>query len=133
MAGLLQPSSICWGIARDFPVAVVIAIPTLAGTSLRRRIIVSLLVKPFCWPLWAWFAFTTYYITTLPTFSGHVQEASIHLEAVSKIFLMTFVTILLVNSSGKLRLLVLVIIASFGLRALFAAIFFVKTGGQFKI
>jgi probable O-glycosylation ligase (exosortase A-associated) len=69
----------------------------------------------------------------VPSFSGHVQDASFHLEAVSKILLMTFVTILLVNSSGKLRLLVLVIIASFGLRALVAAVFFVKTGGQFRI
>ena len=46
---------------------------------------------------------------------------------------MTFVTILLVTSKKKLRILVLVILASFGLKALFAAVFYLKTGGEFQI
>jgi probable O-glycosylation ligase (exosortase A-associated) len=41
--------------------------------------------------------------------------------------------ILLVNSRQKLRGLILVIIASFGLRALVATVFFISTGGQYRI
>jgi probable O-glycosylation ligase (exosortase A-associated) len=76
---------------------------------------------------------TTVYVSTTPAFAGHAAEAREHLGSVSKILLMTFVTILLVISREKLRLLVLVIIASFGVRALVGAVFFVTTGGQYKI
>jgi probable O-glycosylation ligase (exosortase A-associated) len=129
-----NPHRYAWGIARTFPVATVIAIPTLIATPFAQknhRIFVRETVLLLL--LWSWFAFTTYYISTTPLFFGHVQDAKLHLEDVSKILLMTIVTILLVNSREKLRTLVLVIIASFGFRALIAAIFFLKTGGQYKI
>jgi probable O-glycosylation ligase (exosortase A-associated) len=129
-----NPHRYTWGVARDFPVAILIAIPTLIGLLFapkNRRLFTreSLLL---CL-LWAWFAFTTVYAGTIPVFAGHIKDATLHLEEVSKILLMTFVTILLVTSKQKLRLLILVIIGSFGLRALVGAIFFVSTGGQFTI
>ena len=40
--------------------------------------------------LWFWFAFTTFYISLVPEFAGHVADATLHLEEVSKILLMTF-------------------------------------------
>jgi putative inorganic carbon (HCO3(-)) transporter len=129
-----NPHRYAWGFAHDFPVAIVIAIPTLLGAifaAKNTRIFVreTILLAS----LWAWFAITTYYISTVTAFSGHVQDATTHLQDISKIMLMTFVTIVLITSKEKLRLLVLVIIASFGFRCLFAAIFFIKTGGQYKI
>jgi probable O-glycosylation ligase (exosortase A-associated) len=129
-----NPHRYGWGVAHDTPVALIIAIPTLLGVlfaAKNHRIFVreSMLLMA----LWGWLAVTTYYISTVPAFAGHVLDAVTHLEGVSKILLMTFVTILLVNSKEKLRVLVLVIIASFGFRALFAAVFFVKTGGQYRI
>ncbi len=129
-----NPHRYGWGIAHNTPVALIIAIPTLLGAlfaTKNHRIFVreSMLLIA----LWGWFAVTTYYITTIPAFAGHVLDAVTHLEGVSKILLMTFVTILLVTSKAKLRVLVLVIIASFGFRALFAAVFFIKTGGQYRI
>ncbi len=129
-----NPHRYAWGIARTFPVAIIIAIPTLIATPFapkNHRVLVRetvLLVS-----LWLWFAFTTYYIFTVPLLSGHAQEAKLHLADISKILLMTIVTILLVNSRQKLRTLLLVIVASFGLRALIAAIFFLQTGGQYRI
>ena len=83
--------------------------------------------------LWFWFAFTTVYIFFVPDFAGHTTEATLHLAEVSKIMLMTFVSILVVTSKKRLRLLVLFILASFGFRAMFAAIFYIKTGGQYQI
>ena len=129
-----NPHRYGWGIAHDAPVALMIAIPTLVGTIfapknsrvLTRESVLLLM-------LWMWLALTTYYMWSVPAFAGHEQEATVHLKDISKILLMTMVTILLVNSREKLRVLVLVILGSFGLRALFAAVFFVKTGGQYKV
>lgn len=129
-----NPHRYAWGIARTFPVAIIVAIPTLIATPFapkNHRIFVRETVLLL--GLWSWFAFTTYYISTLPLLSGHAQSAKGHLEDISKILLMTVVTILLVNSREKLRSLILVIIASFGFRALIAAVFFLKTGGQYRI
>lgn len=129
-----NPHRYTWGMARNFPVAIVIAIPTLLGAlfaAKNRKLFTResvLLVS-----LWGWFTFTTLYILTIPAFSGHVSDALAKLQDVSKILLMTFLTVLLVTSKDKLRLLILVILGSFGLRAFIAAIFFVTTGGQYKI
>ncbi|MGO9519965.1 MAG: putative O-glycosylation ligase, exosortase A system-associated [Candidatus Korobacteraceae bacterium] len=131
-----NPHRYAWGIARYgfFQPALLIAIPTLIGTIFAQkntRIFVreTLLLAA----LWFWFIFTTLYITSVPEFAGHVHEANLHLQEVSKILLMTFITILLVTSKKKLRILVLVILASFGLKAFFAALFYLKTGGEFQI
>ncbi len=129
-----NPHRYAWGMARDFPVAIVIALPTLVGTifAAKNRNFLTRESLILC-ALWAWFATTTVYVLITPAFAGHAADAQRHLAEVSKILLMTFVTILLVVSREKLRLLVLVIIASFGLRALVGAIFFIATGGQYKI
>lgn len=129
-----NPHRNTWGIAREFPVAIVIAIPTLIGALFARKNHRVMTRETLLLALqWAWFAFTSYYIATIPQFSGHVQDAKDHLQMISKILLMTVVMIVLVNSREKLRGLVLIIVASFGFRALFATIFFLKTGGQYKI
>jgi putative inorganic carbon (HCO3(-)) transporter len=131
-----NPHRYAWGIARYgfFQPAVIIAIPTLLGilfapknTRIFNRETTLLL------GLWGWFAFTTFYITQVPEFTGHIADATTHLGAVSKILLMTFVTILLVTSQAKLRLLVFVILASFGVRAAFAAVWYIGSGGQFTV
>jgi len=129
-----NPHRYGWGIAHNAPVALMIAIPTLIGTIFARknshvftRESVLLLM------LWMWLALTTYYIWSVPAFAGHAQDATVHLENISKILLMTMLSILLVSSRGKLRVLVLVTLGSFGLRALFAALFFIKTGGQYIV
>jgi putative inorganic carbon (hco3(-)) transporter len=129
-----NPHRYGWGVAHNFQVAMVVAVPTLAGCLFaRKNLHIFIREAVLLALLWMWFVFTTLYIAKVPAFAGHTQDARLHLEQVSKILLMTFVTILLVTSKERLRILVLVIVASFGFRALFAAIFFIKTGGQFKI
>ncbi len=130
-----NPHRYAWGAIRYGLVlqpAEIIAIPTLIGTLFapkNARIFVRETVLLAA--LWFWFAFTTLYICFVPEFAGHVEDAILHLQEVSKILLMTaFLTILLVNSKNKLRILLLVILASFGLKALFAAVFYLRTGGQ---
>lgn len=132
-----NPHRYAWGLIRYgffLQPALIIAIPTLIGTLfapknakifVRETILLA--------ALWLWFAFTTFYISFVPEFAGHVQDANVHLQEVSKILLMTFVTILLVTTQNKLRILIFVILASFGLKALFAAVFYLKTGGNMQI
>lgn len=129
-----NPHRYGWGVAYYFPVAITIAVPTLVGCVFTRKnqriftretILLGL--------LWLWFVCTTTYVNFVPAFAGHTADAKTHLAEVSKILLMTFITILVVNSKEKLRGLMLVILASFGLRALFAALFVVMTGGHFKV
>jgi putative inorganic carbon (hco3(-)) transporter len=131
-----NPHRYAWGAARggNFQPALLVAIPTLVGTLfapkntriwIRETIVLA--------ALWVWITFTTLYISIVPEFSGHLQDARDHLQEVSKILLMTFLTILLVSSKKKFRWLVLVILASFGIKALFAAVFYLQTGGEFQI
>src|SRR5271157_2356083 len=96
-----NPHRYTWGATRYgfFQPAIIIAVPTLLGllfapknTRILNRETVVLA------GLWFWFGFTTFYISRVPEFSGHVPDAILHLEEVSKILLMTFVTILLVTS-----------------------------------
>jgi probable O-glycosylation ligase (exosortase A-associated) len=131
-----NPHRYGWGIAKYgfFQPAIIIAIPTLVGLLFAPKNVrfmtreASLLVG-----LWAWFCLTTLYITRVPEFSGHVLDAAVHLEEVSKILLMTFVTILVVTTKTKLRFLVFTILASFGVRAFVVAIWYLRTGGQFMV
>jgi len=131
-----NPHRYAWGLTRygAFQPALIIAVPTLIGAlfaSKNTRLWVRETV--LLATLWGWFAVTTVYISFVPEFSNHVADANEHLQEVSKILLMTFITILLVASKKKLRILVLVILGSFGLKAFFAAIFYLKTGGEFQI
>ncbi len=128
-----NPHRYAWGIARDFPVALLIAIPTIVGmlfAEKNKRTITResmLLVM-----LWIWFGITTLYISYVPAFAGHVGDAQFHFREICKILLMTVATILLVTNKDKLYIMAMVIAGSFGVRAFIAALFDIKTGAQDK-
>jgi probable O-glycosylation ligase (exosortase A-associated) len=131
-----NPHRYAWNAARAewFQPAMLVAIPTLLGTLFApKNTRIWIRETTLLAALWIWITFTTLYIPLVPEFAGHAQDARIHLLEVSKILLMTFLTILLVSSQKKFRWLVLVILASFGLKALVAAVFYLQTGGQFQI
>lgn len=131
-----NPHRYAWGLARYgfFEPAIIVAVPTLIGLlfapkNLRIMTRETLLLLG----LWCWFGVTTFYVTRTPEFAGHVKDAIAHLDEVSKILLMTFVAIILVTSKFKLRLFMFVILASFGVRAAVAAVWYIRTGGQFTV
>ncbi len=131
-----NPHRYAWGIARHniFQPALIIAIPTLVGALFapkNKRIFIRETV--LLGTMWLWFAVTTFYVSLTPEFAGHVKDANMHLQEISKILLMTFLTILLVTTKQRFRILVLVILVSFGVKALFAAVFYLQTGGQYQI
>jgi probable O-glycosylation ligase (exosortase A-associated) len=83
--------------------------------------------------MWAWMGITLICATQVSLFAGHIQDGTDQLIQISKILLMTFVTILLVDSPDRLRQLVLVISLSIGLRALWVSIFGVETSGEYRV
>ena len=75
-----NPHRYAWGVAHDFPVAIVMAIPTLMGTifAAKNRNFLTRESLMLC-TLWAWFVVTTVYVLITPAFAGHAAEAKEHL------------------------------------------------------
>jgi putative inorganic carbon (HCO3(-)) transporter len=126
-----NPHRLAWGIS-NYPVAQMIAIPTIVGMIFSRqwnkrifeRETVLMLV------LWIWFGITYIHALQIPLFSGHIQDARTMYINVTKILLMTIVTMLIVNTQQKLRVLLLVVGLSFGVLAIKTAIFGLLHGGE---
>lgn len=124
----MNPHRYAWGIARTFPVAMIVGITTLLGFLLtkdrqpvpKERETFLLLL------LWASFTITSF-------FAFYPEYAWPQWNKVSKIFLMTFVTVMLINSEEKLRYLLLTIALSIGLLGLKGGIFGLLTGGEWSV
>src|ERR1035437_6537160 len=101
----LNPHRFTWGMASTFPVAEIIAIPTLAGSLLFNRPskhffsrnVFLLLI------LWAWFTFTTMLNTQMPEFAHFAADTWLRWNTVSKILLMALLTVMVINSWQRLR------------------------------
>jgi probable O-glycosylation ligase (exosortase A-associated) len=130
-----NPHRFTWGIAYDFPVAMLVGGATLAGIPFakgtNRRIFtletILLLI------LWAWYGVTTLHAATDPMLVHHLDGSKLELIRISKILLMSFLIIWLVSSKEKLRILFLVTAFSFGFFAVKGALFVWNTSGQFRI
>jgi probable O-glycosylation ligase (exosortase A-associated) len=124
----MNPHKYAWGFIRTFPVAMIVALVTLVGLVATKdksrlpRDPATLLMLG----LWILFFVTT-------CFALNQQGAWPQLEKVSKILLMTFVTIKLINSPSKLRWLLLVMALSVGLIGLKGGIWAVGTGGAHRV
>ena len=124
----MNPHRYAWGPIRTFPVALVVALITLIGLALTKdrsrltRDPATLLMAA----LWVLFVFTTF-------FAFNPQWAWYELNQVSKILLMVFVTIVLINDATKLRYLLLVIALSIGLIGLKGGIWAIASGGTNRV
>lgn len=119
----------------NFPVAMVVAIPTLLGLLFARKLNRNILTREstLIIMLWMWMCATLLYATQVPLFAGHIQAGTERLIQITKILLMTFLTMLIVDSKTRLRQLVVVIALSLGVRAVWASIFGLQTGGEFRV
>jgi probable O-glycosylation ligase (exosortase A-associated) len=122
--GYMNPHRLTWGFARTMPFAQWVALATLAGLlftkdrkPLPRRPEVYLLVA-----LWALFTVTTF-------MAAQQADAWEQFDKVSKILLVTFVTLLLFQDESRLRHLLYVIALSIGFYGLKGGIWAVATGG----
>ncbi len=131
---IITPGGLAWGFAAQIPSALIVAVATLLGTFvaatnmrfLPKQMLLFLL-------LWGWFGVTYVHATQVELFSPHMAESLRQLEEVSKILLMSFLTVLLVTSKEKLRWLLLVTTFSLGLLAAKGAIWGIVTMGQWRV
>ncbi len=130
-----NPHRFAWGFATTFPVALVIAIPTIVGAFFTRkgnRFVLTretLLLLTF----WAWTGITLLNAHFEPLFADHLTDAALRLTELSKIMIMTILTFYLVSSKNKLKYLLMLTAFSFGILALKGTIFGILTGGQFRV
>lgn len=112
----VNPQSLGWGLAQESQPAVLVAIPTLLGGLVftagwrrlaNREIVLTLM-------LWLWFTVTTINGGSDPAFAEKSAAAWYRWNMVSKILLMTVVTVAIVSNWQRLRWLVLTIAGSFG-------------------
>ncbi len=117
------------------PWALVVAIPTIAGSVLFAkgwRNVLSYEVA-FLVILWLWFSFTTAVDSTVPLFADHVDDMMDKWTFVTKVLFMSVIMIAAVDSFARLRKLVLVIAACFGYFILKALPWLILTGGGERV
>ena len=119
----------------NFPLAAVIAAPTLFGILFSRKINRNIVSREtvILSALWVWFVITYLNALRVPLFQGHILDAHDELIRVSKILLMTFVMILLVTTRKRLKYVFLVTAFSFTPLVFKAVIFGWRTGGQDRV
>ena len=135
IVSFLNPHRFTWGIAYDFPVAMYVGIPTLAGVLLFHRNWKNLFTREvfLILVLWSWFTFTTVNNTSNPVFMHFASDTWFRWQFVTKILAMALVTVAVVNTWARLRILLLTISACFGTVVVKAVPFMILTGGSFRL
>ena len=123
--GIINPQGMVWGVGRMIPLAMLTAIGTIVGYVLWTERKTWPLYRETVLLLMLW---GTFVIST--PFAIYPDRASDHLILTSKILLMTFLTMLIINTERRLHLLLKTIGLSLGALALKAGIFVLLTGGS---
>jgi putative inorganic carbon (HCO3(-)) transporter len=124
----MSPHRLTWGIAYDFPAAMVIGAATLVGllfTKDRTKLPLereTILLIALC---------ILYVVTT--SFAIYPAAAWGRFNQIAKILLMTFVTMMLITSRQRLRLFLLVIVLSVGFFGAKGGIHSLRSGGADRI
>lgn len=136
IVAFLNPQAYIWDTTNSFPWALSVAIPTLAGFFLFSRGWLSRLQSREFYlivALWTWFTITSLVSTNTAVFFHHSADTWYRWAFVSKILLMTVVTMGIVDSFARLRTLVLVIAGCFGVFILKSIPFMLMTGGEYRL
>ena len=99
----------------SLPWALLVAIPTLLGAVIFGRGWRNVLSAEviLLGTLWIWFTFTTLVNSANPVFADHAADMWDRWTYVSKVYLMTVITIAVVDSFARLRTLLIVIASCF--------------------
>jgi len=126
--GYMNPQRLTWGFAYEIPFSLCVGVVTLVAILFSRepkRIPVNGLTT-----LWivflVWITVTTY-------FAFYSDAAWGEWQTVMKIQLMTFVTVLVINSRERIRMLVWVIVLSLGYFGVRGGIVTITSGGHFQV
>ena len=126
--GMMNPHLLTWGFARQLPVAMLVAIPTLIGLLLTRE------RKSIAWNremilvalMFAHFTFTSF-------FAWSPSQAWSQWDKVWKILLMTYVTTTLIYGRQRVWWLLLVFVLSIGYFGVKGGVFTFVTGGIHRV
>lgn len=125
--GLMNPHRFTWGFMYHFPVALSVGAATIAGSLFVRRR-APLLQSPEIVLL---FVLTALF--TVNTVFALFPMAWAEWEKVMKVLVMTYFTVMLIDTRSKLRMLLIVVVLSIGLMAAKGAIWGVSTGAQYRL
>ena len=82
---------------------------------------------------WAWICITFFHASQTPVLSDHQIDGQVQLVVISKVLLMTCLTILLTTTKERLRYLMLVTALCFGVLAIKGGIFGIAGGGGNRV
>lgn len=123
----MNPHRFTYGFMYSFPVALLSGAATMAGALLLRRK-APLLRSPEMVLL-----LTMTVLFTLNTMVAMFPTAWIEWEKVVKVLIMTFFTVVLIDTRPKLRMVLIVTVLSIGFVSCKGAIWGVLTGGQYRL
>ncbi|NOX35786.1 MAG: putative O-glycosylation ligase, exosortase A system-associated [Deltaproteobacteria bacterium] len=126
--GLMNPHLATWGIAKAFPVAKTVGLTALVALFLDSN------RKPVPWNkslILMALMFIMFIITS--TTAWMPQNAFYKLILVFKIFLMMFVSTMLIYGKYRVRIFFLIIALSIGFYGIKGGVFSLATGGQFRV
>jgi probable O-glycosylation ligase (exosortase A-associated) len=132
---IFNPHQYTFGFVRSLPVALMFALPTMIGLIFtKRKTLPPFTRETFLLALlWLWFGITTLNVHQSFTFQHHWEDTLQQFEFVSKILLMSFVSLMLIIDAKRLHLWYLVTAGCFVFFAIKSAVFGIVTGGQYKI
>jgi putative inorganic carbon (HCO3(-)) transporter len=126
--GYMNPHRLTWSFAYAMPFAEWIAITTLAGFLLTRD------RKPLPWTRETVLLSLLWVLFTLSTINAmYPHLAWPHWQGVSKVFLFSYLAMMLCQTRERLRYLVLTIALSLGFYAVKGAFFVARTGGAHQV
>ena len=130
-----NPHRFTWGYAYTFPVAMAVAVPTLVGAIPAKKTMRALLTAEslLLLALWIWFTITYIHAQDIPLFAANMLDAKYEMAHISKILVMTFVMIVIINSKERLRNVLLVTACSLGMLALKSALFGFRVEGESRV
>lgn len=126
--GYMNPHKSMYSFAYDFPFAQIVALVTIAAMvfskEAKRIPIMPLTIVLILYLVW---------VTITTVFSLAPDEAWPVWQKVMKIQLMTFITLMLINSRERIHWLVMVVAASLGYHAIKGGIFVLTTAGRYQV
>jgi len=124
----MNPHRLTWGVAWNFPFALLIGSTTLVGFVLSRepKRVPRTLGTGLILVLWLWMTLST-------LFAHNPEGAATAWTMRSKIFLMLFVSLAVVRNRDRLKLWTLVTALSLGFYGLKGGIFVIATGGRYHV
>jgi putative inorganic carbon (hco3(-)) transporter len=131
----LNPQQFTWS-ADAFPWAEAVGFATIAGTVVFSRGWIRRLASAqlaLVAGLWLWFTITTLVSTSTPLFMHHSVDTWYRYTFVSKILLMTFILVAIVDDFRRLRILLNVIAGCFAFYVFKSIPFIILTGGHGRV